>query len=127
MRQGLDYVLISYYEDDCNDLQPDWLSVFQRLAQMFPSSKLGFGEIGTKLKERKIPYIQRYYNMHLSVPRYVGGYFWWYGRQDFVPWTKPLWTILNDVIQANTVDVGPAATPNSEPRRDCRRQKFVNS
>jgi hypothetical protein len=111
MKRGLDYVLISYYEDDCNDLQPDWLSIFQRLAQMFPNSKLGFGEIGTKHEERKITYIQRYYGMHLSVPRYIRGCFWWYGRQDFVPWTKPLWTTLNDTIQIDTGDAGPGAAP----------------
>ena len=44
MKQGLDYVLISYYEDDGNGLQPDWMSVFQTLASMIPNSMIGFGE-----------------------------------------------------------------------------------
>ena len=41
MKQHLDYVLVSYYEDDCNGIQPNWTSVFQQLAQMFPYSYIG--------------------------------------------------------------------------------------
>jgi len=99
MKQGLDYVLISYYEDDCNGLQPDWTSVFQRLASMFPNSKIGFGENGTAYASRKAAYIQRYYALRFPLPQYIGGHFWWYGKQDFVPWTNPLWTIFNDAIR----------------------------
>jgi hypothetical protein len=103
MKQGLDYVLISYYEDDCNGLQPDWTPVFQKLAAMFPNSKIGFGENGTQYAARKAAYIERYYSMDaamaVAVPSYIGGHFWWYGKQDFVPWTNPLWTIFNDVIK----------------------------
>ncbi len=99
MKQGLDYVLISYYEDDCNGLQPDWMSVFQKLAAMFPNSKIGFGENGTAYASRKATYIQRYYAMRFPLPQYIGGHFWWYGKQDFVPWTNPLWTIFNDAIR----------------------------
>ena len=47
-KQGLDYVLVSYYEDDCKGLQPDWPSVFERLRVMFPQSNLGMGECGSK-------------------------------------------------------------------------------
>jgi len=101
MKQGLDYVLISYYEDDCNGLQPDWMSVFQKLASMFPNSKIGFGENGTVYASRKAAYIQRYYAMRFPLPQYIGGHFWWYGKQDFVPWTNPLWAIFNDAIRNN--------------------------
>jgi len=101
MKQGLDYVLISYYEDDCNGLQPDWLRVFQKLASMFPNSKIGFGENGTVYASRKASYIQRYYSVRLALPQYIGGHFWWYGKQDFVPLSNPLWTIFNDVIRDN--------------------------
>src|SRR5262245_36112172 len=41
---GVDYLFVSYYEDDCNDLQPDWPTVFHRLAAIFPQATLGFGE-----------------------------------------------------------------------------------
>ncbi len=99
MKQGLDYVLISYYEDDCNNLQPDWPQVFQKLAFIFPNSKIGFGEIGTKYPERKEAYINRYYQMKINHPNFVGGYFWWYFMQDMVPVTKPLWSTLNSAIR----------------------------
>ena len=98
MRQGLDYVWISYYEDDCNDLQPDWPKVFEKLGTMFPNSKIGFGEVGTKFADRKASYINRYYNMKMSQPNYVGGYFWWYFHQDMVPLTKSLWGVLNSIL-----------------------------
>ena len=47
MKQGLYYVLVSYYEDDCNGIRPDRKSVFQHLGNMFPKSKIGFGETDT--------------------------------------------------------------------------------
>jgi hypothetical protein len=99
MKLGLDYVLVSYYEDDCNDLQPDWPTVFAKLGQMFPNSKIGFGETGTLYSSRKEAYINRYYNMTINQPNYVGGYFWWYFKQDMVPKTKYLWGVLNTAIQ----------------------------
>lgn len=98
MKQGLDYVFVSYYEDDCNGLQPNWENVFTRLGELFPNAKLGFGECGTKDEAKKAEYINRYYRMKLSAPRFVGGYFWWYFRRDMVPQTKPLWNVLNQAI-----------------------------
>src|SRR5206468_55531 len=47
IKQGIDYALISYYEDDCDGRRPDWPAVFAKLASMFPSARLGFGECGT--------------------------------------------------------------------------------
>jgi hypothetical protein len=118
MKQGLDYVLVSYYEDDCKMLQPDWPSVFQRLAVMFPNSKLGMGECGSKYKSRKAAYIKRYYTMKINEPRYVGGYFWWYYKQDMVPYTKPLWGLLNSVWSGSS-PAGPAepSSPGAVPRQ----------
>ena len=98
MKQGLDYVWVSYYEDDCNGLQPNWPTVFQKLTVMFPNSKIGFGEVGTTTN-KKAEYINRYYNMTINQPNYVGGYFWWYFFQDMVPMTKTLWNTLNTAIQ----------------------------
>lgn len=99
MKQNLDYVWISYYEDDCNGLQPNWSTVFQKMTAMFPNSKIGFGEVGTTNSNNKAAYINRYYNMNITEKNYVGGYFWWYFKQDMVPNTKPLWNILNLAIQ----------------------------
>lgn len=100
MKQGLDYVLISYYEADCNNLKPDWPAVFHKLAVMFPNSKIGFSEVGSTSRTGKAAYLTRYYTMKINEPKYVGGYFWWYGRQDFVPYTKSMWSTLNSAITA---------------------------
>ena len=100
MKQGLDYVLISYYEADCNNLKPDWPTVFHNLALMFPNSKIGFGEVGSTSRTGKASYLTRYYTMKINEPKYIGGYFWWYARQDIVPYTKSLWTTLNTAIMA---------------------------
>ena len=99
MRAGLNYVLISYYEDDCNNLQPNWKPVFDSLHTLFPNSKIGFGECGTNKSANKAPYINRYYTMNITTPKYIGGYFWWYYRQDCIPYTKTLWTTINNAMQ----------------------------
>jgi hypothetical protein len=101
MKQGLDYVLVSYYEEDCNNLKPDWNAVFKRLETMFPNSRLGFGEVGTSKAADKAAYLQRYYALKPPVAKWAGGHFWWYFKQDMVPYTKPLWNTLNQAF-ANT-------------------------
>ena len=101
MKQGLDYVFLSYYEADCEGLRPDWSAVFHKLATMFPNSKLGIGECGTKPNAdlpQKADYIYRYYRMNPGVSNFVGGYFWWYYSQDMVPYTQPLWGILSNAM-----------------------------
>jgi len=104
MKAGLDYVFISFYEDDCPD-QPNWQQVFNRLGEMFPSSKIGFGENGSRHAERKQPYLDLYYGANtesarIQHPRYVRGHFWWYFKQDMVPYTKPLWNVLHEKMMA---------------------------
>lgn len=106
MKQGLDYVMVSYYEDDCNGLQPDWQAVFDKLGRMFPSSLLAIGESGTAKSARKEDYVNRYYRMTVSHPRFVHGGFWWYfdasrkgGGGDMVPMTNRLWSVLNEAIK----------------------------
>lgn len=107
MKTGLDYVLISFYEDDCNGIQPDWNQVFQKLGALFPNSKIGFGENGTITASRKEAYINRYYRMTINHPRFIGGNFWWYfdanqkgGAGDMVPSTNYLWNVLNDAVKS---------------------------
>lgn len=98
MKQGLDYVLVSYYEDDCNGLQPDWPAVFAELRALFPGARLGVGECGTTDPDRKAEFVTRYYGMTIDDPGFVGGWFWWYFRQDMVPKTSPLWQVLDDAL-----------------------------
>ncbi|MBE2218161.1 MAG: hypothetical protein IAE90_08165 [Ignavibacteria bacterium] len=94
-----DYVFVSYYEDDCNNYQPNWQMVFDSLSVLFPNSKLGIGECGTTNVLKKAEFITRYYTMNITSRRYIGGYFWWYYKKDCVPWlTKPLWQVLNNTL-----------------------------
>lgn len=109
LRNGLDYVWISYYEDDCNNYQPDWQKVFDSLHVLFPNSKIGIGECGTLTASKKAEYINRYYRMNITTPNYVGGYFWWYFKQDCVPYTNALWTTFNNAIS----NYAPPATQSS--------------
>ena len=101
VRDGLKYVLTSYYEGDCHGIRPSaatWTAYFQQLHALYPNAKLGFGEIGLNnpvqsktlaSAESMIPY---YYGLSVKLPYYVGGYFWWYFREDCLPYTsKPLW------------------------------------
>jgi hypothetical protein len=99
MKKGLDYVLISYYEDDSPGPAPDWDSVFQRLALMFPNAKVGFGEVGTKKTAKKRGILRRAYSLHVNAPRYIGGYFWWYFSKDMVPADRQLLKDLNAIIK----------------------------
>lgn len=106
VRTGIDYVLLSYYEDDCGGRQPRWPTVFARLGRLFPTALLGFGEIGTTDPARKLRMLARYYTMRAPSPRFVGGYFWWYFRQDMVPAEgNPLWKALDTVMQGRPLNL----------------------
>jgi hypothetical protein len=101
MKTGLDYVFVSYYEEDCNGYRPspaEWAAVFRRLHTMFPHAKLGFGEVGANQNDPvtfKVAYLNRYYRLRIDVPGYIGGYFWWYYAEDMIPYqANPLWHAL---------------------------------
>ncbi len=103
MKQNLDYVLVSYYEDDCeNDVlsNSEWQAVFDSLHQVFPNSRLGMGECGTLIESKKSEYMHRYYSMEITTPGYIKGYFWWYYKHDCVPKTKALWDTLDTIVSA---------------------------
>jgi hypothetical protein len=137
MKDDLDYVLISFYEDDpgkdCKNeksidgedrqfdttrmkewegkpLDPDWVKVFSDLAIMFKKAKIGFGECGTDVADKKKTQITKYYQtiderLRSQLPeeykaRYIGGYFWWYFKQDMVPASTELWGYFNNTIQS---------------------------
>jgi hypothetical protein len=108
MHAGLDYVLVSYYETDNNNIrqtQAQWDVIFKKLAIDFPNAKVGFGEIGidnpatsrTLAKAENI--MAYYYGLKFpDVPRFIGGDFWWYFAEDCVPTNKPLLTALTKYI-----------------------------
>jgi hypothetical protein len=114
MKTGLDYVLISYYPDDCNGYWPTqagWQSVFDQLHAMFPNAMLGFGESGISTDRGsdavKAALLSQYYDLRITGDNYVGGYFWWYYAEDAVPY------VGNDVWNA----LDTAITTPSEPTR----------
>jgi hypothetical protein len=93
MKTQLNYVLVSYYPEDCNNYWPSqaaWQSVFDQLHRMFPNSKLGFGESGRgndpDSVTKKVALLHRYYQLQIRGDNYVGGYFWWYYVEDALPY-----------------------------------------
>jgi len=109
MRNGLDYITISYYETQCNNYRPSaeaLTSLFDQLHALYPNSKLVFGEVGLPSPVRKSTYntavsiINYYYALKITTPGYVGGYFWWNYVEDMVPYSiQPLWTVLDAALQ----------------------------
>lgn len=107
MKTGLDYVLVSFYEGDCGVSPPDWQTKFAELRAIFPTAKLGFGEVGAvdsggnAITNPAIagPYLERYYKMPINVPGYVGGHFWWYYVEDMLPLPSTMYTVLCNAIQ----------------------------
>lgn len=105
IRDNVDFVLVSYYEDHCEGFLPDWPKLFDELGRIFtnPKTRLGFGECGTENKGKKKEQIEKYYKLKVDNPRYVGGYFWWYFKKDMVPYKKKvngvqLWGVLNRAV-----------------------------
>jgi len=105
MKTGLDYLLVSYYEMDCDGYKPDWQRVFSQLATMFPNSKLGISEFGWSETKASDPIIkdlvQRHYAVHPRVSNWVGGGFYWEFAIDMVPYdpaSGSLWNTINTAM-----------------------------
>jgi len=109
IRQGVDYVLVSYYNDSCSPSQPEpnWQTLFTNLAALFPNSKVGFGEVGWSTRRaptiaQRTTLINHFYglrkNFPITVPSYVDGYFYWEFSLDMVPDTKQLWSVINNAM-----------------------------
>ena len=99
MKQGLDYVLVSYYEEDCNNLKTDWNAVFTQLSAMFPIPRSASARSAPAGRPRRPPTCSAT-TPYAAGGNYVGGYFWWYFKRDMVPYTKDLWTTLNNAVAA---------------------------
>ena len=117
IKNGVDYVLLSFYETACDPrakpTDQQFITIFNKLKTIFPNAKIGMGEIGAQGKDdglssdpslsEKQTIANRYYGMHnvLKVAlgdRYVGGYFWWYYFQDAVPYNRSqsMWQTIED-------------------------------
>lgn len=114
VRDDLDYVLVSYYAEDCDGTQPStaqWTAVFRRLRTLFPRAKLGFGETGTSHGDPvacELATLSRYYRLRIDVPGYIGGYFWWYYAENMVPYQhNTLWAGLASIITSGGASPRP--------------------
>jgi hypothetical protein len=109
MRSGLDFVLVSYYEDQNGGhqlTQSELDTMFAALATRFPNARLGFGECGWGGQiptddATRAALLQRFYGYRVpSVPAYIGGCFYWEFRQTMVPSGTPDWTVLQSLMSA---------------------------
>ncbi|QTQ17246.1 hypothetical protein [Treponema parvum] len=101
MKDALDYVLVSYYDEDNDGKHEDWHTMFKNLYSLFPHSALGFGECGFPSPHKAGPSFDAqadaYYLMTPYNDRYVGGYFWWNWQEDCVPHkNNPRWQKMYD-------------------------------
>ena len=90
---GVNTVLLSYWKDQCNGANPDWQAVMTHLSAVFPNSWVGIGECGV-LHYRQQSLVPSYVNLYypqsgiVTVPAFVGGYYWWYYQENMVPWNS---------------------------------------
>jgi len=105
MKTGLDYVLVSYYEVDCDGHRPDWDSLFRHVAAIFPNARLGISEFGWSNARSSDDVVKdliaRYYALHPDVGNWVGGGFYWEFAIDMVPRDpRPgsMWTTINSAM-----------------------------
>lgn len=109
MKQGLNYVLVSYYNDSCTPAQPEpnWQTLFKKLSAIFPNAKVGFGEVGWSTGTppsiaKRTTLINHFYGLRnsypITVPNYADGYFYWEFSVDMVPSSKPLWSVINTAM-----------------------------
>lgn len=107
LRSGLDYVFVSYYEDQNRGhrlTQSELDGMFAGLSRRFPNAKVGFGEFGwgetiPGSDARRAELIKRFYGYRVpSVPSFIGGGFYWHFRQTMSPKIRPDWTVLNQAV-----------------------------
>ncbi len=94
-----DYVTPSIYGMDCDGPEPayaDLDSIVQTFADMFPNALVGIGEYGKAGDATIMKYYMGYTNTN---PRYIFAGLYWYGAQDLVPKTKPLWTVFTAAMK----------------------------
>lgn len=91
VRNGVLYVLISYYEVDFDNYRPDAATVqalVEDLKALYPNAQVGFGEIGLDdavtggTLDQAADIMAYYYALDIPLDYFIGGYFWWYGGED---------------------------------------------
>jgi len=109
VRNGLAYVFESYYPTQCKGVFPTSAQVATEMEQLhvlYPHALLGFGETGlprpaTRKTMVTAEHIMSWaYSLNPGLSYYVGGYFWWYARQDAFLGRKLLATQLAGAFEA---------------------------
>ena len=109
MRSGLDFVFVSYYEDQNAGhrlTQAELDTIFDGLARRFPNAKVGFGEFGwgnsiPSSDSTRAELIRRFYGYRVpTVASYIVGGFYWHFRQTMAPRSRPDWSVLNEAVGA---------------------------
>ncbi len=94
-----DYVMPSVYGYDCDGPEPSYAeldAMVATLADMFPHAAIGIGEFG---KQGDAAILQHYLAYSNANPRYIFAGLYWYGAQDLVPKSAPLWTVFRSLMQ----------------------------
>jgi len=93
IRSGLNYALVSYYEDQNNGYvltEAEIDEIFAALAARFPNAQVGFGEFGWGNRvpddpAKRAAMLNRFYSYRVpSVPAFVGGGFYWHFHQTML-------------------------------------------
>lgn len=115
MRNGLDYVLFSYYHQDCpSGTDPSasaWGIVFTEVQNLFPNAKIGFGEWGYSTtkpgKSALTALLNQGYGMDpYTLPfsaNWVSGVLYWEFEGDAVPYNSTpgsIWNVINTDMQS---------------------------
>jgi hypothetical protein len=120
---GLNYVLLSYYPTECEDIQPSAATVrsyMQQLHALYPSALLGFGEVGLRnaTTTSTMSSAQRImawsYGLDPGLSYYIGGYFWWYGLEDCFSGTELMLPSLLSAFASEAAAIGVPITPTSD-------------
>lgn len=115
VRDGLSYVFESYYPTLCDGTFPTSAQVateMEALHALYPNALLGFGEIGLPDPVTNSTFVSAEqvmswaYSLNPGLSYFVGGYFWWYGDEDLVPTSKPLYPVFLSALAAEQSALG---------------------
>lgn len=116
VRDGLTYVFESYYPTQCSPTTyPTSAQVATEMTALhavYPNAQLGFGEMGlpnqaTSSTDATAEKVMSWaYSLNPNLSFYVGGYFWWYGAEDLVSTTEPLYTYFVSALNVERTTLG---------------------